>query len=69
MGHIIIIKLQLARSNSQVARGTIMILMVINVMIIISIETIITMVWQHAGSLLPSLPCPRPNIIRGASQL
>ena len=35
-----------------------MTVMVINIMIIISIETIITMIWQHAGSLLPSLPCP-----------
>ena len=37
-------------------------------MIIISIETIITMIWQNADSVLPSLLCPRPNIIRGASQ-
>ena len=62
-GQIVITKLQLARSNSQVARVTIMTVMVINIMIIISIETIITMIWQHADSLLPSLPCPRPNII------
>ena len=27
------------------------------------------MIWQHAGSLLRSMPCPRQNIIRGASQL
>ena len=46
-----------------------MTVMVINIMIIIIIETIITMIWQHAGSLLRSMPCPRPNIIRGASQL
>ena len=45
-----------------------MTVMVIDIMIIISIETIIIMIWQHAGSLLPSLPCPRPNIIGGASQ-
>ena len=45
-----------------------MTVMVIKIMIIIRIETIITMVWQHAGSLLRSLFCPRPNIIRGASQ-
>ena len=50
-------------------RMMIMTVMIFNIMIIISIETIITMVRQHAGSLLPSLPCPRPNIIRGASQL
>ena len=53
-----ITKLQLARSNSQVARGTMMTVIVINIRIIISIETIITMICQHAGSLLPSLPCP-----------
>ena len=38
-----------------------MTVMVINIMIIISIETIITMIWQHADYLLPSLPslpCP-----------
>ena len=45
-----------------------MTVMVMSLMIIISIDTIITMIWQHAGSLLRSLPCPRPNIIRGASQ-
>ena len=42
---------------------------VIYIMIIISIETIITMLWQHAGSLLRSLFCPRPNIICGAPQV
>ena len=57
-----------ANSNQQVARTTVITVMVIGLMIIISIETIITMLWQHAGSLLRSLFCPRPNIIRGASQ-
>ena len=57
-----------AKSSSQVAKGTIMIVMAIRVITIISIETIITMVRQNAGSLLPSLPCHRPNITRGASQ-
>ena len=60
-GQRVITKLQLARSNSQVARG-------INIIIIITLATIITMIWQHADSLWRSLLCPRPNIIRGASQ-
>ena len=55
-------------SKQQVARGTVMTVMVISLMIIINIETIITMIWQHAGSLLPAGPCPRPNIVRAVSQ-
>ena len=34
--------------------GTVMTVMVISLMIIISIDTIITRIWQHAGSLLPA---------------
>ena len=35
-----------------------MTVMVISLMIIISIDTIIIMIWQHAGSLLPAGPAP-----------
>ena len=45
-----------ANSKPQIARGTVMTVMVISLMIIISIETIITKIWQHAGSLLPAGP-------------
>ena len=43
-----------ANSKQQVGMGTVMTVMVISLMIIISIATIITRIWQHAGSLLPA---------------